>query len=60
MFSGSKFNGLKTRIEDVAERRRRGRVVLRKKKAEKDTIVCYSKGACILIIWRVLYKGKKM
>ena len=51
MFSGSKFNGLKTRIEDVVGRRRRGRVVLRKKKAEKDTIVCYSKGACILIIW---------
>ena len=35
MFSGSKFNGLKTRIEDVAGRRRRRRVVLRKRKVRR-------------------------
>ena len=38
MFSGSKFNGLKTRIVDVAGRRRRGRVVLRKRKLRRTQL----------------------
>ena len=35
MFSGSKFYGLKTWIEDVAGRIRRRRVVLRKRKVRR-------------------------